>query len=154
MRSFILPLALSTLAAAQTFTTCAAWGTTCFNAVRPNTCIGLDPICFSPSPTQVCAACKCKDGPSKGELQGGTVNIGISADVCSQFFATNSTPTSLSSGPVLGGSSSVSTTAKAAESGSPAPTSAAAAPAASAKSAGAAMNAGYALLFGAVAMLV
>ncbi|TPX71658.1 hypothetical protein CcCBS67573_g06075 [Chytriomyces confervae] len=147
MHSFILPLAFSTLAAAQSFSRGVPSASTPSDQ-RP----ALDWIRFASVRHQLKSA---PDGPSKGQLQGGTVNVGISADVCSQFFATNSTPTNLSSGPILGGSSSVTTTAKAVQSAIPASAAAtsAAAPAASAKSASAAVHAGYVLIVGAVASI-
>ncbi|KAI8613419.1 hypothetical protein BC830DRAFT_1132226 [Chytriomyces sp. MP71] len=106
MRSLSLLLTLSALASAQTFTTCKEWPTVCQNAIIPNTCVGLTPMCFSPSASQVCAGCMCKGGPLAGTTQGGTVEIGIDAETCNQFFATNSTPTSINGAPVLGGSPS------------------------------------------------
>ncbi|KAI9335541.1 hypothetical protein BDR26DRAFT_530324 [Obelidium mucronatum] len=51
----------------------------------------------------VVPACRCLDGALKGTLQGGSVQIGVADSICQQFFATNSTPTAIEKGPVLGG---------------------------------------------------
>ncbi|KAJ3031424.1 UNVERIFIED_CONTAM: hypothetical protein HDU68_004114 [Siphonaria sp. JEL0065] len=92
----------ATAASAISFSSCSSWGDQCNASIRPNTCIGLAPLCYAPSATVVCAACKCLDGSLKGTLQGGSVQMGVADSVCQQFFSTNSTAgLGSGTGPVL-----------------------------------------------------
>ncbi|KAJ3234531.1 hypothetical protein HDU81_001344 [Chytriomyces hyalinus] len=87
-------------------------------------------------------------------MQGWSIQGSITGRNCEQFFSTNSTPTNLSSGPVLGASSSISTTAKAVQTAIPASAAATSVAAPTANSDGAAVHAGYALMFGVAALFL
>ncbi|KAI8611468.1 hypothetical protein BC830DRAFT_1141041 [Chytriomyces sp. MP71] len=157
--AYLVLASLSATGVSAAFTDCTSWKAYCAGATIPTTCVGLTPLCFNPSPNVACAgdapfsfvlrsrpgvqapnpestACRCIGGPQAGQLQGGTVELGLSDVTCQQFFSTNSTPTALVDAPLLS-SASAGAGIGAAASSAPAskvPTSKTVAPVASANS--------------------